>query len=60
MDPDPGEPIQCGSRIQNTNFTGPDPGSDVFFDQRIWDPGSFGLKILKFFDVDPDPGSGII
>jgi hypothetical protein len=63
-DPDPGGPKTCGS------FSGsgsPNQDSDPGFGYGMNIPDHisesletiFGLKILKFFDMDPDPGSGI-
>ncbi len=39
----------------------PDPGSEIGIPDHITESLKtiFGLKILKFFNADPDPGSGI-
>ncbi len=43
------QPAETGRRM---NIGVADSGSGVFFKTNL-----LGLKILKFFDADPDPGS---
>ncbi len=61
MDPDPGsgEFLNPGPGwVKNHD---PDLGSGMNIPDHISESLEtiFGLKILKFFDVDPDPGSGV-
>jgi hypothetical protein len=53
-DPDPGS----GMKKSKSRTRDPERTSKILF-LRIMDQ-FFGLKILKFFDADPDPGSGIL
>jgi hypothetical protein len=61
-DPDPGSgtfliPGSGSGKKSGSGFGIRDESSRSFF--RELRNSFFGLKIIKFFDADPDPGSGI-